>query len=107
MLTEDMTRNLIDARLGRSFSDLYPNADEFAGALGTMPTAKNKETWRKLFTEKRVDVYSDGAGTRILVCYSGSPWLSTSRPVGFYFSWIGIVPSDRLSEEKGSLSGKK
>jgi hypothetical protein len=46
-----------------------------------MPASDNKEDWTRAFNESRVGVFSDGAGTRILVAYS-SP---ADKAQAFYY----------------------
>jgi serine/threonine protein kinase len=95
-LTVGMDRFQVSDRLG------YSRSDEFAAALAAMPAADDKEGWTKAFNESRVEVFSDGAGTRVLVAYySSGNRVGTAQ--AFYYIWTGLVPSDRLIAKKGAL----
>jgi hypothetical protein len=102
-LTVGMRRDQVEGRLktysGYGGHGERSHSEEFPAALRALPP-EDKESWLTAFNASDVDVWSDGAGTRILVAYS------LGQAVAFYYIWTGLVDSDRLTAKKGNLGGK-
>jgi hypothetical protein len=104
-LTVGMLRSQIEDRLGFGSRLSYSERDkEFTAALGALP-GDEKERWINALNESKVDVFSDRAGTRILVAYGARPedYKPESKAVAIYYTWTGLVDRERILAKKGNL----
>ncbi len=101
-----MTPDQVEAVLGKGPESSLLSGD-FDGILNAIMPGEEKEkaAWRKARVEGMVMGWTDSCGTRILVAYTGRFFERRHNALIFYYSWTGLVPSDRLSAKKGYLTG--
>jgi serine/threonine protein kinase len=102
-LSVGMDQLQVEAVLGSGQDASF--AVDFAATLDAFRPGEEskKEAWRKARNQGKVYGWTDSYGTRILVAYSGA-FYEKRTALAFYYTWTGLVPSDRLRAEIGSLA---